>query len=117
MAPRHDRTYLLRESKRNDVLALWEVERYGRDSFGDPDYVSVYGLKPAEWHALGVRSLEDVRHRRARPQPRPASRHPGSDAVTRYETNVMTPATTNAPAHSRSVFTHAERRIRVPHVS
>ena len=70
MAPRHDRTYLLSESKRNDVLALLEVERYGRDSFGDPDYVSVYGLKPAEWHALGVRSLEDVRHRRARPQPR-----------------------------------------------
>jgi hypothetical protein len=55
--PRHDRTYLLSEGKRNDVLALWEVERYGRDSFGDPDYVSVYGLKPAEWHARGVRLL------------------------------------------------------------
>lgn len=45
------------DSKRNDVLALWEVERYGRDSFRDPDYVSVYGLKPAEWHARGVRLL------------------------------------------------------------
>lgn len=53
--PRHDRSYLLGESKRNDVLALWEVERYGRDSFGDPDYVALYGLKPAEWYARGIR--------------------------------------------------------------
>jgi hypothetical protein len=55
--PRHDRGYLLGETKRNDVLGLSEVERYGRDSFGDPDYVSVYGLKPAEWYAAGIRLL------------------------------------------------------------
>jgi hypothetical protein len=38
-------------SKRNDVLELCEVERYGRDSYGDPDYVSIYGLRPEEWYA------------------------------------------------------------------
>ena len=55
--PRHDRHYLLGPPKRNTVLELWEVERYGRDSFGDPDYVSIYGLRPREWHARGVRLL------------------------------------------------------------
>jgi hypothetical protein len=54
---RHDRQYLLSPSKRNTVLELWEVERYGRDSFGDPDYVSIYGLRPSEWYARGVRLL------------------------------------------------------------
>jgi hypothetical protein len=39
------------------VLELWEVLRYGVDSFGDADYVSVYGLQPAEWYARGVRLL------------------------------------------------------------
>jgi hypothetical protein len=52
----YDRWLLLGE-KRNDVLALWEVQQYGRDSFGDPDYVSLYGLKPDEWHERGVRIL------------------------------------------------------------
>jgi len=33
------------------------VQQYGRDSFGDPDYVSLYGLKPHEWHERGVRML------------------------------------------------------------
>jgi hypothetical protein len=55
--PRHDRDYLLGEGKRNDVLELWEVERYGRDSFGDPGYVCVYGLSPHEWYALGIRLM------------------------------------------------------------
>ncbi len=55
--PSHDRNYLLGEGKRNDLLALWEVERYGLDSFGDLDYVSIYGLKPKEWYARGVRLL------------------------------------------------------------
>jgi len=54
---RYDRAYLLSSSKRNNVLDLWEVERYGRDSYGDPDYVSIYGLRPAEWYARGVRLL------------------------------------------------------------
>jgi putative methyltransferase len=55
--PRHDRQYLLSPLRRNTVLELWEVERYGRDSFGDPDYVSIYGLRPREWYARGVRVL------------------------------------------------------------
>jgi hypothetical protein len=55
--PVHDRDYLLSAGKRNDVLALWEVLQYGRDSFGDPDYVQVYGLKPADWYARGIRLL------------------------------------------------------------
>ena len=52
----YDRWFLLGE-KRNELLALREVQQYGRDSFGDPDYVSVYGLKPQEWYARGVRIL------------------------------------------------------------
>src|SRR5215469_10478476 len=52
----YDRWFLLGE-KRNELLALWEVQQYGRDSFGDPDYVSIYGLKPHEWYARGVRML------------------------------------------------------------
>ena len=55
--PLYDRDYLLSESRRRDVLALWEVVQYGRDSFGDPDYVSIYGLKPADWYARGIRLL------------------------------------------------------------
>lgn len=53
----HDRALLLSERKRNDVLALREVQQYGRDSFGDPDYVSLYGLTPAEWYERGIRIL------------------------------------------------------------
>jgi hypothetical protein len=52
----YDRWFLLGE-KRNELLALQEVEQYGRDSFGDPDYVSIYGLPPREWYARGVRIL------------------------------------------------------------
>jgi 16S rRNA G966 N2-methylase RsmD len=56
-SPRHDRSYLLSERKRNDVLTLWEVHQYGRDSFGDAEYVSIYGLKPREWYSRGVRLM------------------------------------------------------------
>ena len=52
----YDRALLLGE-KRNDVLDLAEVLSYGSDTFGDPDYVSIYGLKPADWYARGVRLL------------------------------------------------------------
>jgi hypothetical protein len=38
-------------------LELWEIERYGRDSYRDADYVSVYGMRPTEWYARGVRLL------------------------------------------------------------
>lgn len=54
--PVYDRGLLL-GPKRNVVLDLWEVHRYGVDSFGDPDYASIYGLRPAEWYAKGVRLL------------------------------------------------------------
>jgi hypothetical protein len=53
----YDRAHLLSAEKRNDVLSLDEVIRYGVDSYADPDYVTLYGLRPAEWYARGVRLL------------------------------------------------------------
>jgi len=53
----YDRKLPLSDPKRNEVLQLWEVQRYGRDSYGDADYVSVYGMRPADWYARGVRLL------------------------------------------------------------
>ncbi len=55
--PRYDRDFLLSAGKRNQVVELWEVEKFGRDSFGDPDAVSLYGMRPAEWYGKGVRVL------------------------------------------------------------
>jgi hypothetical protein len=55
--PTYDRQLLLAGAKRNAVLELWEVERYGIDSYGDADYVSIYGMRPADWYAKGVRLL------------------------------------------------------------
>jgi hypothetical protein len=52
----YDRALLLGR-KRNAVLGLREVLRYGKDSFGDPDYVSIYGSRPADWYARGIRLL------------------------------------------------------------
>src|SRR5262249_25087098 len=57
LLPRYDRELLLAGAKRNAVLELWEVHRYGSDSYGDRDYVSLYGLRPADWYAKGVRVL------------------------------------------------------------
>ena len=56
-SPRYDRDFLLSPTKRNQIVELWEVEKFGRDSFGDPDAVSLYGMRPAEWYAKGVRIL------------------------------------------------------------
>ena len=56
-APIYDRQLLLLGPKRNVVLDLWEVVRYGTDSYGNADHVSVYGLRPAEWHLKGIRLL------------------------------------------------------------
>jgi 16S rRNA G966 N2-methylase RsmD len=53
----YDRSYLLSEAKRNEVLTLDEVTRYGRDSFDDPDYVTLYGLAPAGWYGRGARLM------------------------------------------------------------
>ena len=55
--PTHDRALLLAGAKRDVVLELAEVERYGLDSYDDPDHVSIYGLRPAEWYAKGIRVL------------------------------------------------------------
>ena len=49
----YDRELLLLGPKRNAVLELWEVERYGKDSYGNPEYVSIYGMRPANWYANG----------------------------------------------------------------
>jgi hypothetical protein len=53
----YDRQLLLHGAKRNAVLELWEVERYGTESYGDSDYVSIYGLSPREWYARSIRLL------------------------------------------------------------
>ena len=53
----YDRQLLLAGAKRNALLDLWEVQRYGIDSYRDADYVSIYGLRPAEWYARGIRLL------------------------------------------------------------
>jgi hypothetical protein len=54
---RYARAFLLSPEKRNQMLALWEVARYGLDSYGDPDYVCLYGMRPAEWYGRGIRLL------------------------------------------------------------
>jgi hypothetical protein len=28
------------------MIELWEVEKYGRDCFNDPDHVHLYGMAP-----------------------------------------------------------------------
>ena len=55
--PIYDRELLLHGAKRRGVLDLWEVQRYGLDSDGDIDYVSIDGMRPADWHAKGARIL------------------------------------------------------------
>jgi len=55
--PTYDRQLLLGGAKRNAVLGLWEVQRYGIDSYGDAEYVSIYGMRPSHWYASGVRLL------------------------------------------------------------
>src|ERR1700751_5624667 len=55
--PVYDRAFLLHGSKRNEVLSLAEIEQYGRDSFADPDYLSIYGMSPREWYGCGIRLL------------------------------------------------------------
>jgi len=54
---RYDRALLLTGAKRTAILDLREVQRYGADSFGDADYVSIYGMRPDQWHAKGVRLM------------------------------------------------------------
>jgi len=56
-SPVYDRALLLHGSKRNEILTLAEIEQYGVDSFGDADYVSIYGMPPREWYRHGIRLL------------------------------------------------------------
>lgn len=53
----YDRQLLLFGPKRNEVLELWEVLRFGADTFGDDNYLSIYDMKPGEWYARGIRLL------------------------------------------------------------
>jgi hypothetical protein len=53
----YDRQLLLAGPKRNELLELWEVQRYGNDSYGNTDYVSIYGMRPSEWYEKGIRLL------------------------------------------------------------
>jgi len=55
--PKYDRDFLLSSDKRNQLVELWEVEKYGRDCFGDPDHVHLYGMTPRQWWERGVRIL------------------------------------------------------------
>ena len=36
---------------------MWEVQKYGLDSFSDADYLCIYGLRPADWYERGIRLL------------------------------------------------------------
>jgi len=56
-SPRYDRQLLLAGAKRNTVLDLSEVLRYGAESWQDPDYVCLYGMRPADWYAKGIRII------------------------------------------------------------
>ena len=55
--PKYDRDFLLSPAKRNELIELWEVEKHGRDCFGDPDHVHLYGMPPREWWGRGMRIL------------------------------------------------------------
>ena len=55
--PAYDRQLLLDGEKRNAILDLTEVQRYGMESWSDPDYVRLYDLRPADWYARGIRIL------------------------------------------------------------
>jgi 16S rRNA G966 N2-methylase RsmD len=54
---KYDRDFLLSREKRNQIVELWEVEKYGRDCFNDPNHVHLYGMPPKEWYQRGVRIL------------------------------------------------------------
>src|ERR1700716_3742429 len=56
-APGYDRQLLLEGEKRNAVLDLTDVQRYGIESWGDPNYICIYGLRPAELFGRGIRIL------------------------------------------------------------
>jgi hypothetical protein len=60
---KYDRELLLLGARRNAVLELAEVQGYGRDSYGNADYLCIYGLRPAERYAPGHPSPGENRRR------------------------------------------------------
>lgn len=54
---KYTRQVLLEGAKRNAVLDLTEIQAYGRDRYDDPNYLCIYGLRPADWYAKGIRLL------------------------------------------------------------
>ena len=54
---KYDRQLILSGVKRNTVLNLSEIQAYGSDSYGDADYVCIFGMRPADWYAKGIRLL------------------------------------------------------------
>ena len=83
--PVHDWALLLLGRKRNHVLTLEEVQRYGRDSFGDADHVSPDGLRPPSGTGGGSSPRSNrggVHPRRARRRHRPGGRPKGGAALT-----------------------------------
>src|SRR5215470_10052695 len=53
----YDRALMLHGSKRNEILSLADIQKYGVDSFADAGYISIYGMQPEEWYRRGVRVL------------------------------------------------------------
>ena len=53
----YDCQLLLTGVKRNEILDLWELQRYGSDSYGDANHVCIYGMRPADWYSKGIRLL------------------------------------------------------------
>jgi hypothetical protein len=53
----YDRDLLLFGPLRERVLEAWQVQRYGAKVFGDSDSISLYGMRPDEWFARGMRIL------------------------------------------------------------
>ncbi len=53
----YERTFLLSQEKRDQTMELWEVLKYGVDSFSDSSYVRIDGMSPAEWYERGIRLL------------------------------------------------------------
>lgn len=39
------------------MLSLPEIRGYGADSYGDPDYLRLYGMPPGQWYKRGIRLL------------------------------------------------------------
>jgi hypothetical protein len=84
----YDRHLLLLGPKRNQVLDLWEIERYGSDSHGEAGFLSIYGLPPAIWYDKGIRLLGRTAVECTRDQL--------ADAVARYTASVASSAARTA---------------------